>query len=286
MATTTLQNVQPIRPGQAAGALARLGLRVFPLWPGTKLPALTGWPQKASADAAQVRAWWTGDFAGYGVGVATGAASGVWVLDLDVKNGADGIGDLRRLIEANGADFGPFMSTWRVVTPSGGVHLYFRWDERCAQDGGIGNSSKRVAPGIDVRSGGGYVRAPGTVGYHPVDAGAPVRFASAPAWLLALMRRREAEADTDAAPRNANSSWARFRAEETLRVLRGAPEGGRNDALNRAAFLLALNGTVEREKAWEACRSVMNDIGARDSETQQRRTFESGWDSGMRRRGA
>lgn len=286
MATTTLQNVQPIRPGQAAGALARLGLRVFPLWPGTGLPALTGWPQQASADPEQVRAWWTGDFAGYGVGLACGAASGVWVLDLDVKKGADGIGDLRRLIEANGADYRPFTATWRVVTPSGGVHLYFRWDERCSADGGIGNSSKRVAPGVDVRSSGGYVRAPGTVGYHPVDAGAPVRFVSAPAWMLALMRKKEAEADADAQPTNANSSWAKFRAEETLRVLRSAPEGGRNDALNRAAFLLALGGTVERENAWEACRSVMNDIGARDSEAQQRRTFESGWDSGTRRRGA
>lgn len=286
MATTSLQNVQPIRPGQAAGALARLGLRVFPLWPTTKLPAISAWPARASDCSARVQEWWTGDYAGYGVGLATGAASGVWVLDLDVKKGADGIGDLRRLIEANGADYRPFTDTWRVVTPSGGVHLYFRWDERCSADGGIDNSSKRVAPGVDVRSGGGYVRAPGTVGYHPVDAGASVRFASAPAWLLALVRRRGSEADTDAAPRNSGSSWSRFRAEETLRVLRGAPEGGRNDALNRAAFLLALGGSVEREQAWEACRSVMSEIGARDSEREQRRTFASGWESGKRRRGA
>lgn len=286
MATTTLQNVQPIRPGQAAGALARLGLRVFPLWPTTKLPAISAWPARASDCSARVQEWWTGDYAGYGVGVACGAASGVWVLDLDVKKGADGIGDLRRLIEQAGEDFGPFTSTWRVVTPSGGVHLYFRWTDACAADGGIGNSSKRVAPGIDVRSGGGYVRAPGCVGYHPVDADAPVRFASAPAWLLDLVRKREAEADTDARPKSANSSWARFRAEETLRVLRGAPEGGRNDALNRAAFLLATGGAVERENAWEACKAIMSEIGARDSEREQRRTFESGWDSGTARRGA
>ncbi len=286
MATITLQNVQPIRPGQAAGALARLGLRVFPLWPGTKLPALTGWPQKASADPEQVCAWWTGDYAGYGVGLATGAASRVWVLDLDVKHGADGIGDLRRLIEANGADYRPFTDTWRVATPSGGVHLYFRWNAACAADGGIGNSSKRVAAGIDVRSNGGYVRAPGAVGYHPVEPDAPVRFMPAPAWLLSLVRKRQHEEDTDAAPRNSGSSWSRFRAEETLRVLRGAPEGGRNDALNRAAFLLATGGAVERESAWEACKAIMSEIGARDSEREQRRTFESGWDSGTARRGA
>ena len=286
MATTTLLDVQPLQPGQAAAALSIAGMRVFPLLPRTGLPALSQWPQRASADLAQVREWWTGAYAGYGVGVVTGAASKIWVLDLDVKKGSDGIGDLRRLIEAHGGQFAAFVSTWRVATPSGGVHLYFRWDDQCAAEGGIGNSSKQIAPGIDVRADSGYVRGPGTVGYRPVTPEAPMHFTHAPAWLLALARKRRAQHDTDAAPRCADSSWARFRTEATLKTLQEAPEGGRNDALNRAAFLLGLDGTIERETAWETCRNIMQDIGARDDENAQRRTFESGWDSGAAKRGA
>jgi hypothetical protein len=285
MATTTLRSVQPIKPGVGAAALARLGLRVFPLMRGTGLPAISAWPTRASSDPERVRAWWTGDYAGYGVGIATGAASGMWALDLDVKKGADGIGDLRRLIEADGGDFAPFTATWRVVTPSGGAHLYFRWDGAAGADGGIGNSSKQLAPGIDVRGEGGYVRGPGTIGYHPVNQDEPVRFGAAPAWLLALARKRTHDPRVDSAQRT-GSSMAKWETGRILSGLAAAPEGGRNSALNRAAFFLALGGGMERENAWEACKSIMTSIGARDSERAQRRTFESGWDSGTARRGA
>jgi putative DNA primase/helicase len=59
-------------------------------------------------------------FPGAGVALATGAASGVWVLDIDVKNGAQGMESM----EALWAQRGHFMTT-ASMTPSGGRHYFF-----------------------------------------------------------------------------------------------------------------------------------------------------------------
>ncbi|MGB2664923.1 MAG: bifunctional DNA primase/polymerase, partial [Candidatus Acidiferrum sp.] len=48
---------------------AQMGLRVFPLQPGTKIPATVNGVKDASRDEAQIRAWWTAN-TDYGVALA------------------------------------------------------------------------------------------------------------------------------------------------------------------------------------------------------------------------
>ena len=60
------------------------GWRVFPA-SADKEPLLKGWPEKASTDLMTVNQWWN-EFPSANIGIATGSASGFWVLDIDMKN--------------------------------------------------------------------------------------------------------------------------------------------------------------------------------------------------------
>ncbi len=271
--------------GAAAYACSRLGLRVFPLVPGTGLPALKAWPDHATVNLEVIREWWTGTYVGYGVGIATGPESGVWVLDVDVKKGVDGMKtlfELKRLHQMYGA--AGFTSTMCVSTPSGGVHIYFRWAEGVANSTGTHN---RLGPGLDVRADHGYVRAPGWGGYAVVPRGPEgTRVTSvkpAPAWLVELAKKRQRNyAEDPVAP---GTSWARFNASRALESFGETPEGGRNDALNRTAFKLGRSGAMGEDDAWKACVAVIVGMNAADDMPAWRRTFESGWNAGVARRG-
>lgn len=118
---------------------------------------------------------------GFGVGLATGARSGVVVLDLDRKNGVDGLGALGALAARCG---GTIPETLTTITPSGGFHFFFEWPGFK-----VGNSASALGPGIDVRGDGGYVVLPPSPHksggrYAFVDASTPV--APCPEWLRAV----------------------------------------------------------------------------------------------------
>ena len=108
--------------------------------------------------------WWTDDLFGTelddNIGIATG--NGIVVLDVDVKNGKEGLKSFAMLDLIYGLD-----PTLTARTPSGGYHLFFR----CGS--AIGNTVENIAPGIDVRGDRGYVVGVGStidgVAYEWVD---------------------------------------------------------------------------------------------------------------------
>jgi len=83
--------VEPHAILEAALAHARLGFRIFPVSPRDKRPLVKGWGSAASAEEAQVSAWWS-RWPHAMIGLPTGAANCLWVLDLDVyvEKGLDG----------------------------------------------------------------------------------------------------------------------------------------------------------------------------------------------------
>jgi hypothetical protein len=191
----------------AALNLAERGLRVFPC--RDKRPATAHGVKDATVDPRVIEHWWRE--ADFNIGVATGAVSGVVVIDID---NIDAEGELRRLESAQGA----LPPTVEAITARG-RHLFFKWP---GQD--VRNSASRIAPGIDVRGDGGYVIAPPSL--HPsgkryawsVDSGNV--FADAPGWLL----------DMISAPKNTTAglvmAWNDM-------VREGAGKGYRNDSLCR-----------------------------------------------------
>jgi len=129
----------------AALAYAKRGFAVFPSAPGGKTPIHKGGFKNATTDPEAIRRWWT-KHPEANIGCATGAASGITVLDVDVKKGKDGEASLRSLV--NGPRALP--PTLEARTPSGGRHLIFTGrDIHCSAD--------KLGTGLDVRGEGGYI---------------------------------------------------------------------------------------------------------------------------------
>jgi len=128
---------------------SRFGWRVFPAKPADKSPYINGWQQRATADADEIERLFD-LFPDAMIGLPTGPINGLTVLDLDLKNGVDGVQSFRSLAL-------PCSTRAVVETPSGGFHLYLRtWDTVLPSPVGI-------LPGMDIRSSGAYVIAPGSV---------------------------------------------------------------------------------------------------------------------------
>jgi hypothetical protein len=163
----------------AALELARLGLHVFPVVSGGKRPAVRGWQTLASPEPDDIaRLFASGSF---NLGVATGAPSGVWILDVDVKGGVNGLGTLATLEHRHG----PLPATWRASTPSGGLHIWFSLPPGRRIGNRVG-----CATGLDIRGEGGFIVAPPSKAcggaYRWIAGSRDDRPAQAPCWLLDL----------------------------------------------------------------------------------------------------
>jgi hypothetical protein len=159
--------------------LARAGWRLFPVAARQKTPAVGDWPTVATTDEMRLREWQDA-FPSCGWACVTGAASGVWVLDVDGEAGNAWCAEQTRLR-------GDGWTQTRKVKTNRGFHLYFRWPGNGVN---IRNSANRIASGVDTRGEGGYVVIPPSV--HPDGSGyawlGPPTLAPifSPQWLLAL----------------------------------------------------------------------------------------------------
>jgi putative DNA primase/helicase len=113
-----------------------------------KVEFLVPWGSEATIDPGVVLDWYT-EHPYAGIAIAT-KPSHIVGIDLDVINGeAVGIEEWIELLGANEGQ-GAWLDTYAVNTPSGGLHLYFNDPDNRAC-----NSASSIAPGIDVRGGGG-----------------------------------------------------------------------------------------------------------------------------------
>ncbi len=135
--------------GDAAISLATSGIPVFPCVPGAKQPLTTRGFHDATTDVAKLRVWWRRTPEA-NIGVPTGAASGVIVVDVDVHAGGNGFPAFDRARTAGliGA------WAWIVRTPSGGLHAYFRAAADAQRCWHVPSQH------VDFRGDGGYVVVP------------------------------------------------------------------------------------------------------------------------------
>lgn len=232
---------------EAALAYAARGWAIFPVTPRGKLPLIAsahplGDPARgcrgecgrdghglhdATLDVDRLQRWWKAAPRA-NIGIRTGAASRLFVLDIDVKK-ADGKASLRRL-EARHDGLPP---TLEARTASGGRHFYFAFPGV-----ELRNSAGRLGEGIDTRCDGGYVVAPPSViregSYTWVDPQAPL--AAMPVWLVDKLRK-PAPAAPVAVPRRLALNIASRVLRERAEAVMDAGEGQRNHTLNRSAFV-------------------------------------------------
>lgn len=176
---------------ESALRLAARGIPVFPVAAAThngvdkqdgKVPLIRAWPGRATTDESQVRAWWRDEFHGANVGILTGNASGITIVDLDYRpdEGKNGLASLAALEEQHGE-----ISTGPIVERGASMHLYFKYVP------GLG-SINGVLSGIDIKNDGAYCIAPpsfhrtgGRYAWRPGTENAPLPMM--PSWLSATL---------------------------------------------------------------------------------------------------
>lgn len=177
--------------GEAACALAGLDIAVFPLQPREKkpFPETAGFKDASAHAEVTAKRWRRHPDAN--IGIATGARSGFWVLDIDGPEAEAAIAALER-------EHGALPLTVEQRTGRG-RHVLFAWPDMCEPYEGVRNSASRIGPHVDVRGCGGYIVAPPSI--HPsgrvyawTDGRSPfdIPFALAPAWLWDMALPRDA----------------------------------------------------------------------------------------------
>jgi hypothetical protein len=217
---------------RAALAWAGQGWQVFPCAPGGKPPALrdTDWRDIATTDPGQIERWWTAR--PYNIGIDCGK-SGLAVIDLDtLGHGSQPPGHTPH--QATGLD-----ALYRISTPSGGYHLYYT-----APHTGMGSSTARLAPLIDIRAADGYIIAPGSrIGgraYAVLNLASTIPLAPMPQW-LADLHEQPAPAPGphpgNLIPVQHGNAYARAALRNEAAAVTAAPRY-HDTALNRASFKL------------------------------------------------
>lgn len=214
----------------AASALAGIGLKVFPIVPGERVPAIKEWPTKASADADTL-ACWSRQWPAANVAIACGPGSGVMVVDVDTKNGKDGRVALDRLAR-NGKVLPPCPE---ARTPSGGLHLFFAYRAGPKNIVGVTADGRGLGIGIDIKTAGGFVMAAPSITakgvYRWVAPPMAGRFPPLPAWALEMLRPRSASVRPQPPAERHSDSIAGL-----IRFVERAPDGQRNVRLYWAAM--------------------------------------------------
>jgi hypothetical protein len=179
---------------EAALAFARRGWAVVPIWPPVpggcscpkgatckspgKHPATSHGYDSASKDEAGIHRMFAGRD-DYGVGVATGPASNLLVLDVDKKHGGEET--LKKIFTAEH----PMPQTPVVATGGGGVHIYLKLPP------GVEKFPLDLGPGVEVKVAKRGVVAPPSLHAsgqrYSWDAFEGLTPAEAPDWLLSII---------------------------------------------------------------------------------------------------
>lgn len=255
----------PDHTGLSAEHITRcheLGYAFIPL--SGKVAILKNWQDGPAAPLEDALAWaQTGN-----IGLRTGAASGVVVIDVD----EGGVLPL------------PLPETVTVQTGAG-MHYYFKTP---AVD--FRNTAGRLAPHVDTRGEGGYVVFPGSV--HP-ETGAVYEFINAPwdtelaevpQWVLDALAKPEPV--RTAAP-TVQTDTAQGKRKYALTALAGevqavstAPQGERNHVLNTSAYKIGglLWAGLGEQEAADALLGAALSCGLPEGEA--RKTIASGLKAG------
>lgn len=277
-------------PGEwATYYAAAFGWKIFPCGERSKSPLTPNGVKDATGEHATIWEWWH-RWPKANVAVATGIASGLWVLDLDRKQlthketgevtTIDGFATLAQIEQGQE----PVPRTIEQNTGGGGQQIFFRMP---ALD--IRNSVAKLGPGLDVRGTLGYVLIPPSI--HP--NGTPYAWTRhpaenllvfAPPWLierLVTIKKTKPASErsaTIAPPVSARQLTTRQAAYLTevisseLARIRAAPEGTRNHTLNQAVFAMAQfipGGWITSREVEGAAFEAAFDAGLDDVETRK-----------------
>lgn len=188
-------------------------------------------------DKAEVKKWVA---EGGNYGILTGKLSGIAVIDIDTHNGVSGADNLKEFCEKYDIEL---PDTKTVMTPSGGLHLYYNLPEKYNDVQFIQNHKE--LEGVDFQTHGRYIVGWGStidgVKYEVIDnspiADLPVK------WF---------DIFTDKTIQKKNKKRARKWTANLLGdIIAGCDEGGRNNFLTQIIGKLFATGLEDEEiRVW------------------------------------
>lgn len=211
------------RPSKLEAALdmARKGFPVFPIIANGKTPAVKGWQDLATTNPERIAEMWA-DNPEYNIGILT---RDLVVVDVDPRNG--GLDTLAAL-QLNDA----MPQTLVVRTQGGGHHLYYRK----SNDDLVRGGANKLGPGVDIKSYGGYVVAPGsTVDGRSYTWQNERPVAVCPDWIVAECKKAKARGPDAGKRLVPEDDTAVAMAQARLDRAPDAPEGGRDNAAYKMA---------------------------------------------------
>jgi hypothetical protein len=114
-----------------------------------KCPAFSNWNKRTYEENEDI------NFSYNNVAIVCGESSGIFVVDVDIND--NGLDYFQKLCTQN--KYAYTKETTCVLTPSGGIHLYFKYEDKVANNSvRMQCNGKKI--GIDIRSNGGCVIAP------------------------------------------------------------------------------------------------------------------------------
>lgn len=222
MSHTDTKNHNSISPLDFAIAMAARGCSVFPLVVNQKNPAVESWKAEKTNDLEVINKIFADDK--YNIGIPAGSAYGFIVIDIDIKDGKNG---LTALTKKFGESFLLPEGVFMQKTPTGGLHIFVDWTDKKPLKNGVNILNME---GVDIRSDGGYVVGTGStliidgeeVEYRVKDIDAP--FAEVTGWIEALLTEYQQD-----------KPQATF---DPTKAMEGVDIGERNDVLFRFACSL------------------------------------------------
>lgn len=214
---------QALNPNQRALlealALAERGLACLPC-SASKAPACPHGFKDATANSDALRSLWL-QYPAPLVGVVTGAASGMDVLDIDSRHGGDA------WLAANMANL-PITRTHHTL--NGGLHLFFK------HRAGIRNSANKIASGVDVRGDGGYILWWPASGFEVQNEGV---LANWPEWLAEKLLPQPRQPSAPLPSAHCQRPYVQAALTHAMQTVATAPDGSRNHTLNCEVWSLA-----------------------------------------------
>jgi hypothetical protein len=196
---------------EKAVELAQAGIPVFPVNPD-KSPACAHGFRAATGEVDQVRRLFLRAPQADRIGMPTGRATGIAVIDVDPAG--------QEWLYAQEAK-NRWPATRIHSTPRGGRHLFF------LHPAGLRSSSSKLAPGVDIRAEGGCITIWGP-GYDVVDGAAVAPF---PRSILHQLARLDRAAEKRREKLIRSLGGEAGGQERLLDWLRTAPRGERNQRL-------------------------------------------------------
>jgi hypothetical protein len=225
--------------------LAASGIPCFPCQLANKrpLPGSNGF-KDATADPDQLKQLWQ-RYPGGLIGVPTGAASGLFVLDIDSAKHPEA----DEWLERHSARL---PETRLHRTRSGGLHLLFKHQD------GLRNSESKLAPGVDTRGEGGYIIWwPFHLGLNSGHNFLPP--ARAPEWLVEALKPPAPTVIPFPSLPRFNSGPAICRVDGIIATVAQAREGTRN-ALTFWGACKLRDMIANRELDYGAARQAFNEL--------------------------